>query len=39
MFPGQANAPWIVESILWMDGNNGKDPHAGHNASKTRRKA
>ena len=19
MFPGQANAPWIVESILWMD--------------------
>ena len=39
MFPGQAHATWIVESILWMDGNNGKDPHAGHNASKTRRKA
>ena len=24
MFPGEANAPWIVECILWMDGPNGK---------------
>lgn len=24
MFPGEANAPWIVESILWMDGPNAK---------------
>lgn len=39
MFPGQANAPWIVESILWMDGANGKDPHEVHKASKTRRRA
>ena len=38
MFPGKANAPWIVENILWMDGPNGKDPHAGHTASKSRGK-
>ncbi len=24
MFPGRANAPWIVESILWMDEGNPK---------------
>lgn len=24
MFPGEANAPWIVECIQWMDGPNGK---------------
>ena len=24
MFPGRANAPWIVECIQWMDGPNGK---------------
>jgi protein SCO1 len=44
MFPGKANAPWIVECILWMDGPDG--PHAvtspvnlentGHNHGKTR---
>jgi protein SCO1/2 len=39
MFPGQANAPWIVESILWMDGGKAKDPHAGHKESKPGRKA
>jgi protein SCO1/2 len=38
MFPGEANAPWIVESILWMDGSKGKDPHAGQKASKPSRK-
>lgn len=33
MFPGQANAPWIVESILWMYGPNGKEMHnADHSA-------
>lgn len=47
MFPGEANAPWIVESILWMDGPNAKPMiHAtqnetkrtepGHNHSKTK---
>ncbi len=24
MFPGEANAPWIVECIRWMDGSNSK---------------
>ena len=24
MFPGEANAPWIVECILWMDGPDAK---------------
>ncbi len=38
MFPGKANAPWIVESILWMDDKDAKDPHEGHDASKTRSK-
>ena len=46
MFPGEANAPWIVECILWMDGPNAKPRlHAkqketkrsepGHNHSKS----
>jgi len=46
MFPGEANAPWIVECILWMDGPNAKPTlHAtqketkrtepGHNHSKS----
>ena len=46
MFPGRANAPWIVECIQWMDGPNGKPiPRAeldkamsngsGHKHSKT----
>ena len=35
MFPGEANAPWIVESILWMDGPNAKPMiHAKQNESK-----
>ncbi len=49
MFPGRANAPWIVESILWMDGPNGKEIHnavqsatkpdkTGHNHGKLRTK-
>ena len=49
MFPGRANAPWIVESILWMDGPNGKPIHhadqnepnskePGHNHSKAKNK-
>jgi protein SCO1 len=48
MFPGRANAPWIVESILWMDGPNGNGIHAaqnstepgviGHEHGKTRKK-
>ena len=28
MFPGKANAPWIVESILWMNGPNAKPTHS-----------
>jgi len=37
MFPGRANPPWIVESILWMDGPNGKEsPNSGHDAPKAR---
>ncbi len=46
MFPGEANAPWIVECILWMDGPDGKPtlhatqketkrPESGHNHSKS----
>ena len=46
MFPGEANAPWIVECIRWMDGPNAKPTlHAeqketkraqpGHNHSKS----
>jgi protein SCO1/2 len=46
MFPGEANAPWIVECIHWMDGTNAKPPldakqketkrtEAGHNHSKS----
>lgn len=43
MFPGRANAPWIVESILWMDpdGNKNDNPsntHAGHKANERRAK-
>ena len=35
MFPGRANPPWIVESILWMDGPNAKENHdAGHLITK-----
>lgn len=29
MFPGEANAPWIVECILWMDGPDAKVMHSG----------
>lgn len=47
MFPGEANAPWIVESILWMDGPNAKpmdhekqkettSTKAGHSHSKSK---
>lgn len=49
MFPGEANAPWIVECILWMDGRNAettreavpsqpKGNDSGHNHSKVRNK-
>ena len=34
MFPGRANAPWIVESISWMDGPNAKPIHASHKPSE-----
>jgi protein SCO1/2 len=34
MFPGKANAPWIVESILWMDGPNAKPIHTSHNSTE-----
>ena len=37
MFPGRANAPWIVECIEWMDGPNGKPIHpADKNATDTK---
>ena len=35
MFPGKANAPWIVESILWMDDGNVKQ-HAQKKSPKAR---
>lgn len=49
MFPGEANAPWIVECIHWMDGgkaettgeagqNKTKSNEPGHNHSKVRNK-
>jgi len=49
MFPGEANAPWIVECIQWMDGGNAKTTgeagqnktkrnEPGHNHSKARNK-
>ena len=49
MFPGEANAPWIVECIQWMDGSNAdttrgagqsqpKGNDSGHNHSKVRNK-
>src|SRR5678816_570130 len=49
MFPGEANAPWIVECILWMEGPNAettpgagqsqpKGNDSGHNHSKVRNK-
>lgn len=34
MCPGQANPPWIVESILWMDPN-GNDVHTHNTKTKT----
>lgn len=34
MFPGKANAPWIVESISWMDGPNAKPIHASRKPSE-----
>lgn len=34
MCPGQANPPWIVESILWMDPK-GNDVHTHHPKTKT----
>lgn len=37
MFPGQANAPWIVESILWMEPNGRHDHELNH--KPRRRKA
>jgi protein SCO1/2 len=47
MFPGEANAPWIVECILWMDGPNAKpmldakqkemkQTESGHNHMKSK---
>ena len=35
MFPGKANAPWIVESILWMDDGKVKQ-HAQRRSPKAR---
>jgi protein SCO1/2 len=35
MFPGKANAPWIVESILWMDDGKVKQ-HAQKSSPKAR---
>jgi hypothetical protein len=35
MFPGKANAPWIVESILWMDDGKVKQ-HAQKRSPKVR---
>ena len=35
MFPGKAKAPWIVESILWMDDGNVKQ-HAPAKTAKAR---
>ena len=37
MFPGRANAPWIVESISWMDGPNAKPIHASHKPTEPAR--
>ena len=34
MFPGKANAPWIVESISWMDGPNAKPIRASRKPSE-----
>lgn len=34
MFPGEANAPWIVECIGWMDGPNAKPMHANHSSTE-----
>jgi protein SCO1 len=36
MFPGQANPPWIVESILWMDPKD-KNVHSHNTKTKTRK--
>lgn len=49
MFPGEANAPWIVECILWMQGPDAETTReavpsqprgddSGHNHSKVRNK-
>jgi protein SCO1/2 len=35
MFPGKANAPWIVESVLWMDDGKVKQ-HAQKSSPKAR---
>jgi len=35
MFPGEANAPWIVECIGWMDGPNAQPIHANHSSSES----
>src|SRR4030095_13995682 len=35
MFPGEANAPWIVECIGWMDGPDAKPIQANHSSSET----
>jgi protein SCO1/2 len=34
MFPGEANAPWIVECISWMDGPNAKATDASQNLTE-----
>ncbi len=49
MFPGEANAPWIVECISWMDGTDAqpviqatqkesKRAESGHSHSKTKKR-
>jgi protein SCO1/2 len=38
MFPGQANPPWIVESILWMDPNGQNHHELTHKPRPRRRK-
>lgn len=38
MFPGRANAPWIVECIQWMDGPNGNPmPHPDQTEPTTKK--
>jgi len=38
MFPGQANPPWIVETILWMDPNGQNHHELTHKPRPRRRK-